>query len=133
MQPVKAIQSRHSFIAGRAAEDSGAHPLGDAQYCASVQEYTGEALAMTFIHEKQLWCSDCRRNHVIKVYSPAELTPQRAARFFVEGDYSDQLKKHTVCGSCGDNITPHKDIDILEIGGEWKEICLECFQKGQPC
>ena len=85
---------------------------------------------MSFIYEKQLWCSDCRRNHVIKVYSTAELTPGRTARFFVDGDYSDQLKKHTVCGGCGDNITAHTDIDIVEMGGEWKEICLECFQKG---
>ena len=87
---------------------------------------------MTFISEKQLWCSDCRRNHVIKVYSTAELTLQQTARFFVEGDYRDQLRKRTVCGSCGDNITPHTDVDIVEIKGEWKEICLECFQKGQP-
>ena len=88
---------------------------------------------MTFIYEKQLWCSDCRRNHVIKIYSTAELTFQETARFFIEGDYRDQLRKHTVCGSCGENLTPHSDVDIIEIRGEWKEICLECFQKGQPC
>jgi hypothetical protein len=89
-----------------------------------------ETAAMTFIYENQLWCSDCRRNHVIKLYSTVELTSEQAARLFVAGDYDDQLKKHTVCGSCGGNITPHNDIDIVEIQGEWKEICLECFRKG---
>src|SRR5512147_2531751 len=69
---------------------------------------------MTFIYEKQLWCRDCRRNHVIKLYSTAELTQEQAARFFVEGDYNDQLRKHAACGSCGGNITPHNDIDIVE-------------------
>jgi hypothetical protein len=89
-----------------------------------------KAVAMTFIYEKQLWCRDCRRNHVIKLYSTAELTQEQAARFFVEGDYNDQLRKHAACGSCGGNITPHNDIDIVESKGEWKEICLDCFRKG---
>jgi hypothetical protein len=80
---------------------------------------------MTFIYEKQLWCSDCRRSH----YSTAELSPEQAARFFTEGDYNEQVRKHTVCGNCGGNITPHNDIDIVETKGEWKETCLECFRK----
>jgi len=88
-----------------------------------------EAVTMTFIYEKQLWCSDCRRSHVIKVYSTAELSPEQAARFFTEGDYNEQVRKHTVCGNCGGNITPHNDIDIVETKGEWKETCLECFRK----
>jgi len=94
-----------------------------------IPERIREAAAMTFIYENQLWCSGCRRNHVIKLYSTVELTPEQATRLFVEGDYDDQLKKHTVCGSCGGNITPHNDIDIVETEGEWKEICLECFRK----
>jgi hypothetical protein len=87
---------------------------------------------MTTIYERQLWCADCRRPHVIKLYSAAELDEQEKARFFVDGDYADHLRKHTVCGTCGGNITPHSDIDIMATGGEWKEICLECFQKGSP-
>ena len=59
----------------------------------------------------------------------SRVNPEQATRLFVEGDYDDQLKKHTVCGSCGGNITPHNDIDIVETEGEWKEICLECFRK----
>jgi hypothetical protein len=85
---------------------------------------------MTIIYEKKLWCADCRRDHVIKLYSTGELNEHEKARFFVAGDYADQLRKHTVCGSCGCNITPHTDIDIVATNGEWKEICLECFQKG---
>ena len=83
---------------------------------------------MTFIYEKQLWCRDCRRNHVIKVYATKELSAPQIAHLLVEGDYKDQLRKHTVCGSCGGNITPHTDIDIVETEGQWKEICLECFR-----
>ena len=84
---------------------------------------------MTRIYERQLWCSDCRCNHVVKLYSAGELSEPERERFFVEGDHADQLRKHTVCGSCGGNITPHTDIDIVVIQGEWKEICLECLRK----
>jgi len=84
---------------------------------------------MTIIYEKVAWCADCGRDHVIKLYSTGELNEQEKARFLVGGDYADQFRKHTVCGTCGCNITPHTDIDIVAINGEWKEICLECFQK----
>ena len=87
---------------------------------------------MTIIYEKQIWCADCRRHHVVKLYSPDTLDEREKARFFVPGDYADQLMKHCVCGGCGVNITPHADIDIVAIQGEWKEICLECFRKGSP-
>jgi len=54
-------------------------------------------------------------------------------RFLMQGDYADQRRKHSVCGGCGGNITPHADIDIVASNGEWKGICLECFRKGSPC
>jgi hypothetical protein len=85
---------------------------------------------MTSIYERQLWCSDCRRNHVIKLYSKGELDERDQARLFPDGDYADQLRKHSVCGNCGSNMPPHTDLDIVVTDGEWKEICLECFRKG---
>ena len=85
---------------------------------------------MTTIYEKQFWCRDCRRTHVIKLYSTGELNEQEKARFFVDGDVEEQLRKPTVCGGCGRNITAHTDIDIVATNGEWKEICLECFRRG---
>jgi len=87
---------------------------------------------MTTIYEQQIWCGDCRRNHVIKLYSIGALDEWEKARFFAQGEYADQLMKHSVCGGCGGNIIPHRDIDIVADKGEWKEICLECFRKGTP-
>jgi hypothetical protein len=81
---------------------------------------------MTMIWEKQFWCSDCQRTHLIRVQSPIELSETERAALFSEGDYADQSKRHTVCVRCGTNIIPHNDLTIVSIRGEWKEICPAC-------
>ena len=88
---------------------------------------------MTIVYERQIWCADCRRNHVMKLYSRGVLDEREKARFFLPGDYADQLMKHSACGGCGGNITPHTDIDIVVNKDEWQEICFECFRKRSPC
>jgi hypothetical protein len=40
------------------------------------------------------------------------------------------LMRHTVCGNCGCNITPHLDIDIVATNGGWREVCIECLGRG---
>jgi hypothetical protein len=65
----------------------------------------------------------------VKLYSSVELNEEEKLRFFVDGDYADQLRKRSVCGSGGSNLAPHTDLDILQTRGEWKEICLDCFRK----
>jgi hypothetical protein len=84
---------------------------------------------MTMIYEKQFWCGDCQQNHMIKLHSTSELNERDQVFLFFDGDYRDQLRKHTVCGSCDRNITPHTDVDIVSIKGEWREICLDCLRK----
>jgi hypothetical protein len=81
---------------------------------------------MAVIWEKQFWCDDCKRTHVIKVYSPSELSDDDKAAFFAEGEYCDQLRRHTVCGNCGRNVIPHTDLTVVSLKGEWKDICPEC-------
>jgi Zn finger protein HypA/HybF involved in hydrogenase expression len=81
---------------------------------------------MTLVSEKQFWCEDCKRTHMVKVHSSGELSKADKATFLAEGEYAEQLKKHTVCGTCGGNILPHTDLTIVAIKGEWKEICPEC-------
>jgi len=82
------------------------------------------------LYEKQCWCADCRRNHVIKLYSRGELNRQEETRFFADAEYADLLMRHTVCRNCGSNITPHVDIDIVALNGEWSEVCIECLRNG---
>ena len=86
--------------------------------------------AMTFIYERQFWCEDCKRSHMVKVYSNGELSDGEKSRLFVKNDYGSQLRKHAVCRRCGRNITPHTDIDLVADDGEWREICLDCLRTG---
>jgi predicted RNA-binding Zn-ribbon protein involved in translation (DUF1610 family) len=81
---------------------------------------------MTIVWEKQFWCDDCGRSHLIKLRSPIELSDSDKAAVFRSGEYSEQLRKHTVCASCGANIVPHNDLTIVSIEGKWKEICPAC-------
>jgi hypothetical protein len=81
---------------------------------------------MAVIWEKQFWCDDCKRTHIIKVYSTSELSDDEKATFFAKGEYCDQLRKHTVCGSCGRNVIPHTDLTVASVRGEWKDLCPEC-------
>jgi predicted RNA-binding Zn-ribbon protein involved in translation (DUF1610 family) len=86
---------------------------------------------MTTVLEKQFWCDDCKRTHIIKVTSTAELSDDDKATLFSDGEYADQLRKHSVCVSCGSNITPHTDLTLVSLRGEWKEICPQCARKQQ--
>lgn len=81
---------------------------------------------MRTVWEKQFWCDDCKRSHMIRVNSTSELSDDEKAVFFVDGEYADQLRKHSICASCGSNITPHTDLTVVSLRGEWKEICPEC-------
>jgi hypothetical protein len=83
---------------------------------------------MAVLSEKQFWCDDCKRTHTIKVYSISELSSDEEARFFAEGEYSDQLRNHTVCASCHRNVIPHTDRTVVSLKGEWKDMCPECAQ-----
>ena len=83
---------------------------------------------MTMIYEKQFWCDDCQRSHTIKLHSIGEADDDDKARLFPDGNYADQLRKHTVCASCGGNIIPHTNLDIVSIKGEWKDLCPECVR-----
>lgn len=84
---------------------------------------------MSFIYERHFWCSGCRRNHVLKLYSQREIDDQERAGLFADGDYADQPRRHAVCVHCDRSITPHTDIDMVAVHGEWKEICLDCFRR----
>jgi hypothetical protein len=63
---------------------------------------------------------------MIKDNSTVELSEDDKATLFADGEYVDQLRKHSVCVSCGSNITPHTDLTIVSLKGDWKEICPEC-------
>jgi hypothetical protein len=81
---------------------------------------------MTTTWEKQFWCGDCQRTHLIKVHSPDELSATEKAALFNEGEYAEQSRTHNVCGICNRNIIPHNDLTIVSSEGEWKEICPAC-------
>ena len=83
---------------------------------------------MTFIYERQFWCDDCKRSHMIKVYSNRELSGPEKFKLFVDQDYVGQLRKHAACRQCNRSITPHTDIDLLADDGRWSEICLDCLR-----
>ena len=83
---------------------------------------------MAFLYERQFWCGDCQRSHMIKLYSQVELKPWEKARLFVGAGNGSPRRKHAVCRGCGRALTPHTDVDLVADNGEWTEICLDCLR-----